>query len=104
MFPTEIFSMKTNQQNLLRILGVVFEKKFHILLTYVSAVWSSYFCHIRDLLHFHHYRDVDSVKLLANALVSSRLDYCNSLLYGIVNTDLTKLQHIQNRLARFVAT
>ena len=39
-------------------------------------------------------------KLLATALVSSRLNYCDTLLYGIA--DLTKLQHIQNRPARAV--
>ena len=32
-------------------------------------------------------------------LVSSRLDYCNSLLYGIVNIDLIRLQRVQNQLA-----
>ena len=41
-------------------------------------------------------------KLLANALVSSRLDYCNSLLSGIAETDLTKLQRVLNRLAHVV--
>ena len=28
------------------------------------------------------------------------LHYCNSLLYGISNIDLTRLQHVQNRLTR----
>ena len=44
----------------------------------------------------------DSAKLLANALVSSRFDYCDSLLSGIAETDLTKLQRVLNRLARGV--
>ena len=35
--------------------------------------------------------------------MSSRLDYCNSLLSGIAETDLTKLQRILNRLGRVVA-
>ena len=34
--------------------------------------------------------------------MSSRLDYCNSLLYGIANIDLTRLQRVQNRLAHLV--
>ena len=46
--------------------------------------------------------DLDSAKLLVTALVSSRLDYCNSLLYGIANIDLTRPQHVQNQLARLV--
>ena len=46
--------------------------------------------------------DLNGAKLLANALVSSRLNYCNSLLSGITDTDLTKLQRVQNRLAHVV--
>ena len=34
--------------------------------------------------------DMDSARLLAHALVSSRLDCYNSLLYGILDADLTK--------------
>ena len=30
------------------------------------------------------------------------LDHCNSLLCGIVGVDFTKVQHVQNRLARIV--
>ena len=45
---------------------------------------------------------LDSAKLLANALVSSHLDYCNSLLSGIADTDLVKVRCIVNRLARVV--
>ena len=51
---------------------------------------------------FRRHLDLDSAKLLANALVSSRFDYCNSLLSGIAETDLTKLQRVLNRLARVV--
>ena len=45
---------------------------------------------------------MDSAKVLATALVSSCLYYCISLLYGIANTDLTKLRCVQNRLVRIV--
>ena len=46
--------------------------------------------------------DLDSAKLFATALVSSPLDYCNSLLYGITDIDLTRLQRVQNQLAPLV--
>ena len=39
---------------------------------------------------------------LANTLVSSKLDYCNSLYSGISQTNLSKLQRIQNSLARVI--
>jgi len=34
--------------------------------------------------------------------VHSKLDYCNSLYYNLPNTQLNRLQHIQNSLARAV--
>jgi len=37
-----------------------------------------------------------------HAFVSSRLDYCNSLLYGVSDALLQKLQVIQNAAARVV--
>ena len=53
--------------------------------------FTSCFYHIRDLQCIRHYLDLDSAKLLATALVSNRLNYCNSLLYGMADTDLTKV-------------
>ena len=35
-------------------------------------------------------------------LLNSRFDYCNSLLYGIADCDLSCLQRVQNCLARVV--
>ena len=40
-------------------------------------------------------------KTIATALVSSTLDYCNSLLYNTAN-NIARLQHVQNCLARVV--
>ena len=57
---------------------------------------------MRDLRRIRRHLDLDSAKLLATALVSSRLDYCNSFLYGIADIDLTRLQRVQNQLARLV--
>ena len=57
---------------------------------------------MRHLRRIRHHFDLDSTKLLATGLVSSRLDYCKSLLYGVADVDLTRLQRIQNRLAHLV--
>ena len=34
----------------------------------------------------------------------SRIDYCNSLLYGVAATDLSKLQRVQNAAVRLVCS
>ena len=41
--------------------------------------------------------------LLANALVSSRLDYCNSLFLSLTDFELRRLKLVQNLLCRVVA-
>ena len=45
---------------------------------------------------------LDGLKMLVNALVISRLDYCNCLLYGIPKYQRDKLQRIQNTAAPLV--
>ena len=48
------------------------------------------------------YLDRDSLESVVHAFVSCRLDYCNSLLYGINKSHLDKLQRLQNCAARLV--
>ena len=45
---------------------------------------------------------MDTSVMIANALVSSRLDYCNSLFRSLSSRNATRLQYVQNALARFV--
>ena len=101
MFPIELLGVKTNPAKSARSLGVIFDKNFTFR-SHISAVCSSCFYDMRDLRRVRHHLDLDSAKLLATALVSSRLHYCNSLVYGIADIDLTRLQRVQNQLARLV--
>ena len=101
MFPIELSGVQTNPAKSARNLGVIFDQNFTFR-SHISAVCSSCLYHIRDLLRFRRYLDLDSAKLLATALVSSRLDHCNSFLHGIADMDINKLQRVQYRLARLV--
>ena len=44
----------------------------------------------------------DVTRILIHALVTSHLDYCNSLLYGIPQYQFNRLQRILNAAARVV--
>ena len=48
------------------------------------------------------YLTKENLKLLVNALVISRLNYCNSILYGLPKQELDKLQRVQNTAARLI--
>ena len=86
MFPIELFGVKTNPAKSARNLGEIFDKNF-------TFHCSSCFYYMPNLWHTHCHLDLDSEKLLATALVSrsSRLPYCNSILFGIADIDLTRL-------------
>ena len=46
--------------------------------------------------------DRETANTLACSIVASRLDYCNSVLYGVTDYNISKLQRVQNSLARVV--
>ena len=64
-------------------------------------------CPMKQVIKMHlecicQFLGLDGAKLLALAMVSSCFDYCNSLLSGIVDKDLTKLQRVPHWLALVV--
>ena len=68
----------------------------------INSVSKSCHFHIRDIRRIRHLLPLSTATALANSLVSSKLDYCNSLYSGISQTNLNKLQRIQNSLARVI--
>ena len=69
---------------------------------HVPNICRSAFYHIRDLRRIRIHFNKSTAISLANALVSSRLDYCNSLLFDCSEKNKTSLQRVQNCLARVV--
>ena len=67
-----------------------------------SGIRQTAFHHVRALRSIGKIITTDEAKNIATAVVGSRLDYCNSLLYGVSETNLNKLQRVQNSLARIV--
>ena len=57
---------------------------------------------IRSIGRIRKYLTDENLKLLVNTLVISRLDYCNSILYGLSKRELDKLQRVHNTAARLI--
>ena len=70
--------------------------------TNTFPIFKSCFYHIRDLRRIRRHIPLSTAKTISNALISSRHDYCNSLINNIAKQDLSILQRVQNCLARVV--
>ena len=100
-FPIDIFGSKLFPADKVRNLGVWFDSRFTFS-CHVSSICKSCFVGLRDFRRIRRYLPREVAISLANALVSSRLDYCNSLFRSLSCKDLNRLQCIQNTLARIV--
>ena len=84
-----------------RNLGVWFDAEFSFS-EYVKSTCKACFLQMRHYRRIRQYLTPEVEVLTANALVSSRLDYCNSLFRGLSCFNMQKLQSIQNTLTRIV--
>ena len=60
---------------------------------------TAFFFHLYNIRRIWKFVSLDCTDILVNAFVTSRLDYYNSLLYGLPNNLLRKLQRVQNAAA-----
>ena len=80
-------------------LGVKFDN--HLLLKdRINDICRSASLSITPTSKLRNYLDVKTTERLIHAFVSSKLDYCNSLLYGLPSREIARLQKIQNPAAR----
>ena len=82
-------------------LGILFDEQLSMA-DHVTAVCKSCFFQLRLLRLIRSCLTMDSAKTLVHAFISSRLDYCNSLLVGAADCIIRKLQ-VQNAAARLIA-
>jgi len=69
---------------------------------HVAAVCRSCYYQLRQLRSVARSLSAEAVKAVVQAFISSRLDYCNSLLTGLNEGFLRRLQSVQNAAARLV--
>ena len=100
-FPVKLLDNDISPSDSVRNLGVIFDSDFSFH-KHVSNICKSCFYHIRDLRQIRRHIPLSTAKTISNALISSRLNYCNSLINNIAKQDLSKLQRVQNCLARVI--
>lgn len=84
-----------------RSLGVTLDKKLSFD-QHVTNTCKSCYYYIRALRHVRESLPDEVARTVACSLVNSRLDYCNSLFVGMTKANFTKLQRVQNTLARVI--
>lgn len=84
-----------------RNLGVWFDH--HMSMNdHVGKVCSKSFRSLYNIRQIRKFLSEDSTKTLVHAFVTSHLDYCNSLFYGIPQYQFNRLQRVLNAAARVV--
>ena len=58
--------------------------------------------YLHNIRRIKKYLSRDSLLTLVHAFITSRLDYCNALLYGLPKEQIAKLQRVQNASARLI--
>ena len=68
----------------------------------VSKLCSSALITLRKISSISKYLDRKVLERLVHAFISTKLDYCNSCLYGLPGIEIQKVQCIQNAAARLI--
>lgn len=84
-----------------KLLGVKFDN-FLTFKEHITTVAKISFNFLRNLYKIRNYISESTATLIVNAFICSKLDYCNSLLYGCPKYSIKKLQNIQNASVRFI--
>ena len=101
MFPVDLMGSCVSPSSSARNLGIVFDENLSWK-KHINTLCRNCYYHIRDLRRIRKHLDLKVSTGLANALVSSKLDYCNSLYFAASGELVGKLQRVQNCLARVV--
>ena len=93
--------MQVSPSSKVRDLGVVFDQylTFH---DHISGICKSTHFHLRGIGRIWNLLTFDATAQLIHVLITSRLDFCNSILYNLPNKQIERLQRIQNQAARML--
>ena len=79
--------------------GITFDKNIN-LEEHIRNKSKGAFYHLRNIAKIRNCLSQKDTEILVHAFISSKIDYCNALLYGLPQKSIEKLQHVQNCAAR----
>ena len=92
-----------NSSTKARSIGAILDEQLSMV-PQVSQICNTSFFHLRNIARIRNYLTPQAIKLVIHAFITSKLDYCNSLLYGAAKYLIQRLQHVQNAAARLLAS
>ena len=84
-----------------RDLGVILDKELN-LRQHINDTCKKAISAIRSISRIRKYLSQSNLKRIVDAFVISRIDYCNSILYGLPIVEHEKLERVQNIAARLI--
>ena len=84
-----------------RNLGVILDPSADIE-DHIKKICKTCHFHLTNISKIRTYLDRESNEAIIHAFVTTNLDYCNAILYGLSKVLLNRLQLVQNRAARIV--
>ena len=85
----------------MRNLGAWLDSHFSMS-TYISMSCSAAFFWLHNIKRISQFLPRDKLEMVLHAFVTSRIDYCNGLLYELPDCEIAKLQREQNAAARLL--
>ena len=85
--------MQVSPSSKVRDLGVIFDQYLTVH-DHISGICKSTHFHLRDIGRIRNLLTFDATPQLIHALITSRLDFCNSILYNLPNKQIERLQRI----------
>ena len=93
----ETLTLKPN----IKSLGLTIDQHFS-LTRHINSVTCSCYNEFRKLYKIRHFLMIEMRKLVVQNLITSRLDYCNSVLSGVPKAEIMKFQRVENAACRFI--
>ena len=87
----EYIEVSNNARNI----GVIFDSYVN-LEKHITNTCKTAFYQIRNIAKIRNCLSQDNAETLVHAFISSELDFCNALLYGLPQCVIDKLQYVQN--------